>query len=208
MTKIFTGLEPEDLEEAGVRPGTRVVVHPSRRTLLPIGEYIGGFFLDDRADLVSWLLALDELKKEELDVTFLASVAEEVGGEGAQFAFAELRPDICIALELGPRVDDAQVDLSAEPTIWATDGYSNMTGADGKLVARIGRELGMELQFQALSRGGSDASCAASHGLVGRPITIGIPMENSHGFEIIHPDGMQKAATLTAALVRELASGK
>ncbi len=201
MAYIFTGLEEDELASRGVRPGTRVVVHPSRRTLFPFGEFIGGYFLDDRSDLVAWLIAISELAGRSLDATFVATAAEEVGGEGALFALRDLRPDICIALELGPDVDDAPVVLSDQPTIWVTDSYSSMSAADGRLVQSVADDLGMDLQFQALSRGGSDASCAASHGLCARPITIGIPMANSHGFEIIHPGAMETVGRFTAALV-------
>jgi putative aminopeptidase FrvX len=62
----------------------------------------------------------------------------------------------------------------------------------------------MRLQFQALSRGGSDASCAASHGLCGRPITLGLPMQNSHGYEIMHPGAMSELARLLVALIDRL----
>jgi putative aminopeptidase FrvX len=206
MATVFTGLTSSVLADRGVRPGTRVVVHPSQRQLMRVGPFVAGRFLDDRADLVAWLLALAALKDESMDVLFLASAAEEVGGEGALFALQNLRPDVCIALELGPNTPDAPVELTAQPTVWATDGYAHMSAEDGALVARIGDDLELKLQFQALSRGGSDASCAASHGLCGRPITLGLPMENSHGFEIIHPGSMANLAKLTVGLLRELAT--
>ena len=207
MASVFTGQSAGDLIQCGVRPGSRVVVHPSRRNLLNMGQFVSGHFLDDRSDLVAWLLALDELKNESLDVLFVASVSEEVGGHGALYALQGLRPEVCIALELGPFVDDAPVQISDQPTIWATDSYASMSGADGDILERLGLELGMQLQFQSLSRGGSDASCAASHGLCARPITIGIPMENSHGYEIIHPGAMANMARLTVALLRFLEKG-
>lgn len=206
MARILTGLTPADLLAAGVRPGTRVVVHPSRRSLFLLENLVGGYFLDDRADLVSWILALQQLKDDNVDAVFAATVSEEVGGEGALYLLHEFRPDVCIALELGPKVDDAPVELNDQPTVWATDSYSTMSAADGDLVAQIGSALTLKVQFQALSRGGSDASCAASRGLCARPITLGIPMENSHGFEVIHPGAMANLADLTAALVRKLAS--
>lgn len=206
MARILTGLTPADLLAAGVRPGTRVVVHPSRRSLFLLENLVGGYFLDDRADLVSWILALQKLKDDNVDAVFAATVSEEVGGEGALYLLHEFRPDVCIALELGPKVDDAPVELNDQPTVWATDSYSTMSAADGDLVAQIGSALNLKVQFQALSRGGSDASCAASRGLCARPITLGIPMENSHGFEVIHPGAMANLADLTAALVRKLAS--
>lgn len=204
MAKVITGRPSNDLLAAGIRPGTRVVVHPSRRTILQVGSLISGFFLDDRADLVSWLLALEELG--QLDgVLFAATAAEEVGGEGALFLLQKYRPDICIALELGPCADDAPVSLSKEPTVWATDSYSTMSAADGDLIAALGKKLAIGLQFQALTRGGSDASCAASHGHCARPFTLGLPMDNSHGFEVMHPEAMAELARLTVGLVRRLA---
>jgi putative aminopeptidase FrvX len=204
MVQILTGLSAEDLDAAGVRPGTRVVIGPQRRTIVQAGHLISGFFFDDRADLVSWLLALEALKGQKMDVLFVASSAEEVGGEGALYVLQKYRPDVCVALELGPDVEDARVDLSDQPTVWVNDSYSAPAAADVELLADLGKELGMQLQFQALSRGGSDASCAAHHGLCGRPFTLGLPMQNSHGFEVMHPGAMQQLARLAVALLGRL----
>jgi putative aminopeptidase FrvX len=170
---------------------------------LELGDHLAGYFLDDRADLVSWLLALEGLGAQD-GVLFAATSAEEVGGEGAQYLLHELRPEICIALELAPIVPDAPSNLSAAPSVWANDGYAASAAADIDLVAQVGSEVGLELQFQAFSRGGSDASCAASKGLCARPFTLGLPMENSHGFEIMHKDAMTQLAALTVALVNRL----
>ena len=200
LAKVVTGLSVQQLSRAGVRSGTRVVVHPSRRGLTEIGGWVAGYFMDDRADLVAWLLALEELRHEKIDVLFAATVSEEVGGEGALYLLHEHRPDVCIALELGPNVPDAPVEISDQPTVWVTDSYASMTASDIELLARMNPNL----QFQALSRGGTDASCAASHGLCARPITLGIPMENTHGYEIIHPGAMTNLASLTVDLIREL----
>lgn len=199
MARVLTGLSRDKLLAVGVRPGTRVVIHPSRRSVTHLGDLVGSFFLDDRGDLVSWLLALEALGEVD-GVLFAATAAEEVGGEGALYLLQEHRPEICIALELGPNAPDAPVKVIAEPTVWATDSYSTMSAADGDLIAA----LGLAVQFQALSRGGSDASCAASHGLCARPFTLGLPMENSHGFEIMHPGAIGSLAELVVALVRKL----
>jgi putative aminopeptidase FrvX len=204
MGSVFTGLSERELRERRVRPGTRVVVAPSRRGLTHLGDHIAGYFLDDRADLVSWLLTLDALKGEKRNVLFAATAAEEVGGEGALFLLQNIRPAVCIALELGALVPDAKVELTSTPTVWAIDGYAATSAADLDLLDAIGQELGLELQFQAFSRGGSDASCAASHGLCARPITLGLPMANSHGYEIMHRGAMTELARLTTALLNRL----
>ena len=127
--------------------------------------------------------------------------SEEVGGEGALYYLQNVRPVVCIALELGANTPDAPVIINDQPTVWVTDSYATMLASDGDLLASI---PGFDLQYQALSRGGSDASCAASHGLCARPITLGIPMENSHGYEIIHPGAMANLAQLTVDLIHKL----
>lgn len=200
LARLVTMLSPAELQDAGVRPGSRVVVHPSRRGLLMMGSHVAGYFLDDRADLVSWLLALDQLADAELPVVFAATVSEEVGAEGALYLLRDLLPEVCIALELGPNVPDAPVQITSTPTVWAKDSYASMSADDLNLVTR----LAPDVQVQVLSRGGSDASLAASHGLIARPITLGLPMENSHGFEIIHAESMQALTDLTVKLVRAL----
>jgi putative aminopeptidase FrvX len=193
--RVFTGLSAGELRSRGVRPGTRVVVHRSRRQLTRLNDHISGHFLDDRADLVSLLLMLQKLMGRELPVWFVASAAEEVGGEGALYLLQAVRPDICLALELGANVPDARVELTSAPTVWAIDGYAATSAQDLEILA----SLRGDLQFQAFSRGGSDASCAASKGLCARPVTLGLPMENSHGYEIMHVDAMEQLATLGCA---------
>lgn len=203
--RVESYLSVRELEARGVRPGTRVVVHPMRRRLLRLGPLVAGHFLDDRADLVAMLLALDELRANPVEgVLFAGTTSEEVGGEGARWINGELRPDVCIALELGPAVPDAPVAMTEQPTVWTTDGYASMSAADGDLVARVARELGQRPQWQALSRGGSDASCCAQLGLVARPITLGLAMQNSHGYETMHEGAMTELARLTVGLLREL----
>lgn len=201
---VTTGLSVEELVEKGVRPGTRVVVHPTRRALVPMGDLVSSYFLDDRADLVAWLLALEAMKTLPPHTVFAATVAEEIGGEGAQYLLHDLRPEVVIALELGPNVPDAPVEISENPTVWVQDSYSLLSAADIDWVAGVGHDLGLSLQFQALSRGGSDASIAQSRGLCARGFTLGLPMENSHGFEIIHKDSMAALARLTQAMVERL----
>lgn len=199
--RVLTGLSRLELLERGVLPGTRVVVHPCRRGLFEFGDLVGGYFLDDRADLAAWVLSLQGAGLQ--GATWAATTAEEVGGLGA-LAASDGVWDVALALELGPVVPDCDVELSSVPTVWVNDGYAPMRASDIELVAGVGKDLGMELQFQCLSRGGSDASILASQGRCRRPITLGIPMENTHGFEVIHRDGIGRLAELVVALVPEL----
>ena len=204
-TRIFTGLSPEELTQKGVRPGTRVVLHPSRRTWTEMGDFVSSPFLDDRADLAAMLLALDSPQGLDPErVLFAATAAEEVGGHGALWLLRQRPAAVGIALEIGPRVPESPLALDDQPTVWVNDSYSAMQSADIELVARAAQSIGQAPHFQALSRGGSDASCAASYGLVARPITLAFAAENSHGCEIMHRSAVPNLAALLLAVLRQV----
>lgn len=211
--RILTGLSPRRLKEAGVRPGTRAVIARSRRTLWDLADgQVASYFLDDRADLVSWMRALavlsdaPEMRQRFGNVLFAATASEEVGGEGALYLLHEYRPPVCIALEIGPSTPDAPFPVDANPTVWVTDTFATSAPADLDLLAELGTLLGLNLRFHAVTRGGSDASCAASKGLCARPITIAFAAENSHGFEIMHRDAPENLTVLLVALLHRLTS--
>lgn len=205
-TYLFTGLSADSLREAGVRPGLRVVLSPARRQISRFGSCVASYFLDDRVDLLVWLLALETIAASGSDdfgvVTFAATTSEEVGGEGAQYLLRTRPADICVALEIGPKTPEADFPIDAQPTIWVRDGYAAMEARDGDLLADCCAEQGLQPHWQYLSRGGSDASCAAAKGLTARPVTLGIPVENSHGYEIMHVEAPDSLRRLLLAYLR------
>lgn len=205
-TRIFTGLSGGELARAGVRAGTRVVLHPSRRTWTTLGDFVASPFLDDRADLAAMLLALEGLQNADPErILFAATAAEEVGGQGALWLLRQRPVAVGIALEIGPRVPESPFMLDDQPTVWVSDSYAAMLAADIDLVACAAKTLGQTPHFQALSRGGSDASCAASYGLIARPMTLAFAAENSHGCEIMHRDAVSNLSALLLAVLGELA---
>ena len=207
QARVFTPLTGRKLWSRGVRPGTRVVLHPDIRQVHELGTFLVSYFLDDRADIAAMLLAMESLKEISLKsgVIFAATASEEVGGEGASYLMHRLQPDICIALEIGPTVPESPFELDDQPTIWVTDNYASIHSEDIRILTEVCRELGQEPHWQPLSRGGSDASSAAQRGLTARPVTLGLPLENSHGLEIMHLDAPQELARLLVAYLQRVA---
>lgn len=205
--RVLTGRTPRDLLAAGVRPGTRVVIARARRQVWDLGgDLVGAYFLDDRADLVAWLLALAALGDAEGAgaILFAATVSEEVGGEGAAWLLGDLRPEVCVALEIGPRTPETPFPLDAHPTVWVSDSYATMDPRDLDRVADAARDADLSPHWQAVTRGGSDASSAASRGLCARHVTLAFAAENSHGFEIMHRDAPANLARLLVAYLRRV----
>lgn len=204
-TRVFTGLPAETLAQHGVRAGTRVVLHPSRRTWTEMGDFVAAPFLDDRADLAALMTALEAAPDLDPERTlFAATAAEEVGGHGALWLLRQRPAEVGIALEIGPRVPESLFLLDDQPTVWVNDSYAAMQAADIDSVARAAQGIGQTPHFQALSRGGSDASCAASHGLVARPVTLAFAAENSHGCEIMHRNAVPNLSALLLAVLQEI----
>lgn len=203
---LFTGRSLQQLVDLGVRPGLRVVLGPSRRSVTEFAGCVASHFLDDRADLVAWLLLLMRLRTEPAAgrIVFAATASEEVGGDGALFLLTRLHCDICVALEIAPITPEAQFGVDSNPVAWVRDGYAAMEALDGEILERCAAGAGIAIHWQYLSRGGSDASCAASRGLIARPVTLGMPVENSHGFEIMKSDAPERLAALAHAYLLEV----
>ncbi len=204
---LFTGLSPEALRTHGVHPGVRVALARDRRKVREIGPYLASYFLDDRADLAAWLLALEALREETFPegVVFAATTTEEVGGEGAAYMLHQLQPDVCVALEIGPSVPESPFLPDERPTVWVNDSFSATSAYDLDIIAQVCESLEIRPHWQALTRGGSDASCTAQYGLTARPVTFGLPVENSHGLEIMHRDAPATLARLLVAYLQNVA---
>src|SRR5207247_5237937 len=112
--------------------------------------------------------------------------------------------DVCVALEIGPKVPESPFELDDQPTIWVTDSYSSIHSDDIAILNDVSRKLGQNPHWQPLSRGGSDASSAAQRGLTARPVTLGLPVENSHGLEIMHRGAPDELAKLLVAYLRSV----
>ncbi len=75
----------EELEAAGVRPGTRMVVGKHRKQPFRIKDYIGSYTLDNKASIAILLRLAANLKTPDTDVYLVASAKEEVGAVGALY---------------------------------------------------------------------------------------------------------------------------
>jgi endoglucanase len=114
----------DEVERLGIRVGHRVIWNPSTHRL---GEsLITGKAMDDRAALAIMTALLDVIDPSNLayDVTFVSTVMEETGLEGAHSIAREQAFDQAIALDVGltgdlpsADLDDIPVRLGSGPTI-------------------------------------------------------------------------------------------
>lgn len=211
LLSIFTGLERDELESAGIHVGSRAVVARERKQLQHLGQYIASFALDDRMGLVALLASLREMSRrrvvasqDTLDLYFVATHGEEVGMLGAMRAAHLLQPDVCIALDTSPVAHGTPLLVDARPVVWYGErAYHNKAECDRLL--GLGRELGFGAQACVYAASGSDAGRVKAAGLAGRTVCLGFARDNSHGFEIAHADSLTSVTELLLAYLEQLA---
>lgn len=202
---VFTGRSTADLEAAGVRPGTRVCVDRSKRTLIEIGDYVGCYFLDDRAAATALLLAARLLRERGQrpvdDVYFVFTANEEIGGVGGTYASASLPGTLTLALEVGPTEREYGTSVTGGPIV----GYSDALCVYDKDVADrlmiIAAKLGLSPQAAVLGAFESDASHSKANGLTPRAGLLCVPTLSTHGYEVMPRSAVDDMASIIAEFV-------
>jgi putative aminopeptidase FrvX len=204
---VVTRRSCDRLKEAGIRPGTRVVLSQHWRKPFMLEDAVAAHFLDDRAPIVAVLLAakaLSERRSELIGDVYLAfTTMEEETNAGALFAARHLPCTTAVAVEVGPIAQEYGTELTVNPIIIAGDEKGHYTRQiTDRLIAAAGA-AGYEPQIALLVDFASDASAILSVGEMGKVGCIAIPTENTHGFEIVLSEGI---SACTQTLVRFLTS--
>jgi putative aminopeptidase FrvX len=195
---VFTGRSSEELAAAGVHPGTRVCIHHSKRTLIEFGDYLGCYFMDDRAAVTALLQAAQRLSSRVTplagDVYFVFTANEEVGGVGGSYASRCLPGDLTIALEVGPTEAEYQTTCAGGPIIAYGDAECvyDKTVADSLMAVAAERE--MSPQAAVLGAFESDASHSKASALAPRAGLLCLPTLSTHGYEVIRRDAIGEMA--------------
>ena len=204
---VFTGRTPDQLSGAGIRPGTRVCVDGSKRTLVEFGDYLGCYFLDDRAPVVALLEAARRLQETRRrpagDVYLVFTTNEEIGGIGGSYASKSLPGDLTLALEVGPAEAEYGTTVGGGPIV----GYSDAQCVYDKEIAdqlmSVATELELTPQPAVLGAFESDASHAKASGLSPRAGLLCLPTLSTHGYEVIRRDAIpEMSAVLVEFLLR------
>ncbi|MBW4616870.1 MAG: M42 family peptidase [Desmonostoc vinosum HA7617-LM4] len=183
---IETKLTTAELEAAGVRPGSRMVIGKHRKQPIRLKDHIASYTLDNKAS-VAILLALAEIVKQPVvDVYLVASAKEEVGAIGALFFTQNQRLDALIALEICPLSSEYPIEDGKNPVILAQDAYGIYDETLNGQLRYCAKQLDMSVQLTTLSGFGSDASIAMKFGHVARAACLAFPTQNTHGYEIAH----------------------
>jgi putative aminopeptidase FrvX len=199
---VFTGRSGEELATAGVHPGTRVCLDRSKRTLVELGDYLGCYFLDDRAAVTALLqtarLLRERGQRPTDDVYLVFTTNEEIGGVGGCYASANLPGTLTLALEVGPTEQEYRTSVTGGPIV----GYADAECVYDKDVAdrlmKIATDRGLTPQAATLGAFESDASHAKAGGLTPRAGLLCLPTLSTHGFEVIKRTAIDDMAAIVA----------
>lgn len=201
---IETKCTAEELAEAGIRPGTRMVVGKHRKRPLRMKDWIASYTLDNKAS-VAILLALAEcLKEPAVDVYLVASAKEEVGAIGALYFSQRQQLDALIALEICPLAPEYPIEDGDKPVLLVQDGYGIYDEGLNAQLRAAAAAAGVEVQLATISGFGSDASIAMKFGHVARAACLAFPTQNTHGYEIAHLGAIDNCARILKAYCEQV----
>ncbi|MBE9114608.1 M42 family metallopeptidase [Lusitaniella coriacea LEGE 07157] len=195
---VETKCSYKTLVDAGIRPGTRVVVGKHRKRPFRLNNYIASYTLDNKASVAILLALAEQIKTPPIDLYLVASAKEEVGAIGALY-FTQNQPlDALIALEICPLSSEYPIKDGEIPVLLSQDGYGIYDEGLNEELHRAAASAGVPIQFAAISGFGSDASIAMKFGHVARAACLGFPTQNTHGYEIAHLDAISNCIKLLA----------
>ncbi|MBW4449360.1 MAG: M42 family peptidase [Spirirestis rafaelensis WJT71-NPBG6] len=183
---IETKCRAEELEAAGIRPGTRMVIGKHRKHPVRLKNHIASYTLDNKASVAILLALAERVKQPAVDVYLVASAKEEVGAIGALFFSQNQQLDAMIALEICPLSKEYPIEDGESPVILSQDAYGIYDETLNRQLRHCAKQLDMPVQLATISGFGSDASIAMKFGHVGRAACLAFPTQNTHGYEIAH----------------------
>ncbi len=204
---VFTGRTPDELEAAGVRPGTRACIDRSKRSLVEVGTFFGSYFMDDRAAVTALLQTARRLwesdKRPSRDVYFVCTVSEEIGGVGGSYASRTLPGELTLALEVGPTEAEYGTSVDGGPIVAYSDAECVYDKDVADRLLEIAASKGLSPQPAVLGAFESDASHAKATGFVAKAGLLCLPTLSTHGYEVISRDAVPAMAEVLTAFVME-----
>lgn len=209
--RLYTGLSPQELKQAGVRVGSCAVPALSVRGPHVFGPasdpLVSAWILDNRGGTVALLGLLRRLREEglkprrTLDLCFM--VQEETGTLGARGWAARNPVEIFIAVDSSPMPTGSQLTLDGRPATWSKDAGAHF---DQALIGDMGRaaaRAGTELQYAVYGAAFSDATGVLETGLAPRAATVGYPRLYSHGYEVSRLSVFENLVGMLCEYVKE-----
>lgn len=191
--KLFfdTGLNRQQLLDKGVRPGL-AITPAANFTILDPGKRYAAKAFDDRALLAMMTELLADISKnpetyKHLNLTFAATVQEEVGMRGAAALAGQVDADVILNLEAGIAKDyptqftqETTPILGAGPALFVFDGSMLPDTRLVTFIHDVARDHHIPKQWESEHSYGQDASSLQFSGKGVRAINLALPIRYAH----------------------------
>lgn len=205
---VDTGLTKEQLMEAGITPGTRVIWDATTERF---GDHVVGKALDDRVLLAVITEVLRRVPAEALrcQLILACTVQEEIGLVGAAGLAAREEFDAAIALDVGlagdiPGVQDhvMPVKLGGGPVLVHKDSQIHYDYALTSKLETIAVDAGIPIQHAVFGSFGSDGAAFMRADIPAA--LVGFPTRYTHTpFETGHLGDIEALVEWMCAFVRQ-----
>jgi len=203
--KIDTGYSPEKISTL-VRVGDIITVNAKTHQLK--NNKLAGRSLDDAAGVAALYSAMKRLRdvKHDLDIYFIATSQEEIGGNGGIISAYGIEPDLAIAVDVGfaktPELDDEKtIEMGKGPSIGIGPGIHPKMF---ELLKKSAKDAGIKHQIEVYpSWTGTDADdIQISRKGVAMGV-LSIPLKYMHTpVETVLPDDIEETGRLIAEFIR------
>lgn len=207
----------EEARQIGVEPGDPVVPATDFR-LMANGKAAMGKAWDDRlgcAALVELARRLDQVELAS-QVFLVGTVQEEVGLRGAATSAELIKPDLAIAVEVdvagdtpGVEEHESRSKLGKGPSVLLYDSSMIPHGGLLRFMKRVAEEEGIQVQFNTMPGGGTDAGRIHLSGIGVPSIVVAVPTRYIHSHAgVFNLDDYNGLLRLLTAAISRLDSGK
>jgi putative aminopeptidase FrvX len=190
---VETKLSADELAEAGVRAGSRVVPIAARKRPIRLGsdgEYVASYAIDDKGAVAGLLELAARVKTPPHPVELVFTAREEIGCHGAKWYASRTDAEAAVAFEVTPVAKEYRTDPGPDPVLVTADAHGPLEDTLSAELEDAAAAAGVNLRYAALSSFGSDATAALSFGMIARTACLAFATENTHGFEIAHLGGI------------------
>lgn len=181
------------------------------RELTSIGDIVTGKALDDRVGVYVMIQAMRSAGPSRMEVHATATAQEEVGLRGARTATHSIAPHVAVAIDTCPADDGPGTPASGPSTRLGEGAAIRVMDASAighpalvDLLVALAEERGIPHQLHVSNKGGTDTASLQMTGDGSIAGCISIPTRYVHtSVEACHPDDIDAAVALTAALIEE-----
>lgn len=199
----------EEIDELGIRVGNMITPR-SKFEQMANKKYLKAKAFDNRAGCGVAIEAIKKLQKCNNEIYAVGTVQEEVGLRGAGTAASKIKPDVAFVVDVTlagdmPGVSGIEGKLGEGPMVVLMDATCLGNKKLIDLATDTAKEIGIDVKFEILDKGGTDAGKIHTYGEGVPTLGFAIPSRYIHSHSsMIHYDDYNNLIKLIVAMSEKI----